>query len=102
MNERIVGEHQLLWDGKTVWINAPTGECVGRFGVHGIDFHHSVAEQLQGHPQCLACTHHRPSHAEWVRFRTLVRDLLDVALPAECRPAFIRHTVPFGETGDDD
>jgi hypothetical protein len=97
MNGRIINGQQILWDGQTVWINAPSGECLGRFGAGGIDFHRTMAEQMAGHPECLECTHHRPAYPEWERFVALVKEVLGVELPLESRPSFIKHTEPLPE-----
>ncbi|MDG3444613.1 hypothetical protein [Nitrospirillum amazonense] len=59
---------EILSDGVSVWVNAPTGECIARFGRGGVDVHRTVADQVAGMPECLACTHHRPDAAAWAMF----------------------------------
>lgn len=47
---------------QTVWVNVSDGSCVGRFSKRfGMDIHTTVDEQLQGKPQCLHCTHGKPT-----------------------------------------
>lgn len=47
-------------DGRTVWVNATSGECLARFGRFGIDVHRTLEAQMAGEGQCLLCTHARP------------------------------------------
>jgi hypothetical protein len=61
-------EFQIITDGRTIWVNAPTGECVGRFSKFGIDAHTTVEEQLNGASQCLHCTHIKPDMNAWNEF----------------------------------
>lgn len=56
-------------DGKTVWVHALDGSTVGRFSkVFGMDIHTSITEQMSGAPQCLHCTHSRPTKQDWLEF----------------------------------
>jgi len=42
MKEQIVAGYQVLSDGRTCWVNAPTGESVARFSAVGIDVHRRI------------------------------------------------------------
>lgn len=53
---------------RAIWVNAPTGECIGRFGIMGIDVHRPMNEQHLG--QCLDCIHARVTRSDWDRFVT--------------------------------
>jgi len=46
---------QLMWDGRTFWVNAGDGSSVARFGPAGIDIHRTAKEQAEGANQCLDC-----------------------------------------------
>lgn len=65
-----------------IWINYEDGSSVARFNTRtGIDIHNSITEQLSGKPQCLWCTHEKPSVNEWRSFREKVRDYYGIDLP---------------------
>lgn len=56
--------------GRTVWVNAPDGSCVGRFSkTFGVDVHTTGVQQMSGNAECLYCTHEKPGPSEWTRFR---------------------------------
>lgn len=70
---------------RAIWVNAETGECIGRFGVYGIDVHRRMVDQHLG--ECLDCTHGRVTPAEWTRFQESMLahhgvDLSDVDMPS--------------------
>lgn len=46
--------HEQRTDGRTVWVNADDGMCIGRLSPAGIDIHHGTAGQLAGE-HCLFC-----------------------------------------------
>lgn len=46
---------QLMWDGRTLWVNGSDGGSIARFGPAGIDIHRPALEQLEGKNQCLDC-----------------------------------------------
>ena len=46
---------ELLWDGRTLWVNETAGGSIARFGPAGIDIHRSTLEQVKGGHQCLHC-----------------------------------------------
>ena len=81
---------ETLSDGKTVWVNAPDGSCIGRFSRFGIDVHRTASDQMRDAPECLDCTHGRPRLAEWRRFQIGMRRHHAVGVGDEHMPAFIR------------
>lgn len=67
---------------RKIWVHASDGSTVGRFDARaGIDIHNTVQDQLAGKPQCLHCTHGRPTSEDWRTFRRHARELwsLDIA-----------------------
>lgn len=65
-----------------VWINAADGSCIGRFSKRfGIDVHTTLSEQLDGAPQCLYCTHHPATEADWQDFRRAMKQHHGVIIP---------------------
>lgn len=79
-----VGEWSVQIGHQAVWVNASTGECLGRFGRMGIDVHRRVEDQGLG--QCLDCTHSRTTREDWCRFQqSMMRfhgvDLSDLPTP---------------------
>lgn len=62
-------------DRKTVWVHSEKdGSTVGRFSkTFGMDVHHPVSEQLLGKPQCLSCTHEKPTREVWLEFCRLMK-----------------------------
>lgn len=73
-------------DGKTVWVNAEDGSCIGRFGKMGIDIHRDMEAQLSGKAQCLMCTHGITGVAEWEQFVEAMKTLYDVDVKEKYRP----------------
>lgn len=69
--------------GNTLWVHAPDGSTVGRFSRRfGVDLHTTVTEQLNGAHQCLFCTHHAPSKSDWDDFRSRLKMVYGVDMPA--------------------
>jgi hypothetical protein len=67
---------------RRIWINGPDGSNVARFDNRfGMDIHRSVTEQMNGAPQCLHCTHKKPTVVEWDDFRRKVEHYFGVAVP---------------------
>lgn len=60
--------HEITSNGKTVWVNAPDGMCIGRFSRFGIDVHRNFKEQAAGMGECLNCTHELPDLSGWREF----------------------------------
>lgn len=74
-------EIQLSEPRNVVWIHAPDGSTVGRFGRMGIDLHTTVTEQMAGAPQCRLCTHDTPSIEDWQLFRAKALEWWGVEVP---------------------
>lgn len=77
-------------DGKTVWVNAEDGSCIGRFGRMGIDIHRDMTAQLSGQVQCLMCTHGVTGVPEWEQFVKAMKDLYNVDVGERYRPERLR------------
>ena len=83
------GDIEIFSDGRTVWVNTP--ECaIGRFGPYGIDVHRTIQAQMEGQPECLACTHGPTNLADWRRFQTLMIEHYNVMIPDNHMPSSIR------------
>lgn len=76
-------EIQLSANRNTVWILAPDGSTVGRFGRMGIDLHTTISEQIAGAPQCRLCTHGQSTLADWALFREKALEWWGVEVPAD-------------------
>lgn len=75
---------QLANDGRTVWVTAADGSCVGRFSkTFGLDVHTTVTEQMSGKAQCLYCTHAPAGRREWSVFRAKVLEHHQIDVPAD-------------------
>jgi hypothetical protein len=82
--------HTVETRHRAVWVNGPQGECLGRFGVYGIDVHRTFAEQVAGLGQCLDCTHARTGATDWRRFVTAMREFHGVDLSGMDVPEWVR------------
>lgn len=80
---------ELVTDGKTVWVNADDGMCVGRFSERGVDVHNDVAAQMETGRQCLACVHDLPPEKAWDVFRDRMAAHYGVDIPSGARPDFL-------------
>lgn len=70
--------------GKRVWINYEDGSSVARFNTTtGVDIHNSVTDQLDGKPQCLWCTHGKPTYQTWLSFIEKVSELYGLVIPVD-------------------
>lgn len=58
--------HEVISDGVTVWVNGAEN-CLGRFGVNGIDIHKELSKSHGGN-ECLFCTHAPTTRVEWDLF----------------------------------
>lgn len=81
--------HQIISDGRTVWVNAADGECVGRFSKFGIDVHQTARRQWQGEGECLYCTHEPPDSEGWNIFQREMLHHHGVDIGDEHKPRFI-------------
>lgn len=78
--------NEIFGDGKTVWVNNSSGDCIARFGALGIDIHTSVEEQLKGASQCLFCTHRKTDINDWKAFKVKVKELFGIDVPEQLSP----------------
>jgi len=77
-------------DGRTVWVNAHDGSCIGRFSKFGVDVHRTAEDQLKGMPQCLDCGKEETPRASWDRFVHSMMVHHGVVVGAEHMPDFVR------------
>ena len=71
-------------DGRTVWVHASDGSCVGRFSkTFGLDVHKTLAGQIEGGSQCLYCTHEPAGAREWNEFRAQMLAHHNIEVPAD-------------------
>lgn len=81
--------HAVEIGARAVWVNAgDTGECLGRFGVYGIDVHRRISNQHLG--ECLDCTHARTTAADWQRFQRSMLAHHEVDLSGVPTPGFVK------------
>jgi hypothetical protein len=71
---------------RAIWVNSET-ECIGRFGMFGIDVHRRLADQHLGLGECLDCTHTRTTPDDWRKFQNSMLahhgvDLSHIAVPS--------------------
>lgn len=86
-----MNEVEVRSDGRTVWVNSGvSGACVGRFSRFGIDIHNDLEVQMANGGQCLDCTHHHPSLADWQRFRKGMLDFYEVEVEEKHRPRWVK------------
>ena len=89
MQQSLIGEVQILHDGRTVWVNDKEGN-IGRFGPFGVDVHRTIAEQIATGTECLACTH-GPTHLpDWREFQALMQEHHGVTVSDDHMPTKIR------------
>lgn len=89
MQQSLIGEVQILYDGRRVWVNDPEGN-IGRFGPFGVDVHRTISEQMATGKECLACTH-GPTHLEdWRNFQALMREHYGVTISDDFMPMKIK------------
>jgi hypothetical protein len=79
-------ENEITTDGKTVWVNSPKGECIGRFSNRGIDVHRTLDDQLKGLSQCLDCCHGKSVYEMWCRFQQSMLKFHRVVIPDDFKP----------------
>lgn len=82
--------HEILADGKTVWVNSGVdGNCLARFGRGGIDIHSTMAEQMEGGKQCPLCTHRQPTELDWGLFQSAMLKFYGVEIKEEWKPKWV-------------
>lgn len=78
--------YEIESDGRVVWVNSDSGECVGRFSAKGVDVHRSIEDQMRGESQCLDCCHGLPFDEMWARFLASMRQFYAVEIDPVHRP----------------
>ena len=71
-------------DGKTVWVNGEIN-CLGRFGVMGIDVHRTLDEQSEN-GECLYCTHEPTNKQDWETFKVKIKEHFDIDVSDKYMP----------------
>ena len=85
----VSSKHEIIWDGRSVWVNDETGCCIGRFTRRGVDVHKTGPDQVATGIQCLDCFHDvEPAHA-WDRFVRSMKLHHGVSVPVSARPGFV-------------
>lgn len=80
---------QVISDERSVWVNAANGECLARFGPFGVDVHRTLAEQNEGMPECLACTHGPTTEEDWALFQTETMRHHSVSIDDSHKPTYL-------------
>jgi hypothetical protein len=87
MLETLTQEHQILSDGRQVWVNSAQGMCIGRFSAGGVDIHLDYEEQLAQGKECLECFVRTPdAQSDWQRFVVGMQHHYGVQVDEEHRP----------------
>lgn len=74
-------EVQYTQEKLKLWVHSSKGETVARFDVRfGMDIHNSLCEQVKGKPQCLHCTHEKPTHTDFNLFCGKVEEMWGVVI----------------------
>ena len=73
-------DHDVQYDGKTVWVHSSDGFTVARFGTRGIDVH------LPDASGCLECTHGPTDLKAWERFVEACGEHYGCEIPPEATP----------------
>lgn len=83
IQERTIDGHQVIWDGRTVWINDPAGTNRARYNgrLGHMDVHHDLEMQARLGRQCASC-----GTADWETFTAAVKNHLGIELPDDMRP----------------
>lgn len=81
------GDFEITSDGRTVWVNANCGMCVGRFTKNHVDIHASAKEQMNG-VHCLDCFPSRGKSLDesWKQFKESMLTHHKVEIPEIYKP----------------
>lgn len=60
--------HEIITDGKTVWVNGPFGECLGRFSNLAYEVLRTMEEQERGMPPLRMTITRESSIHDWFKF----------------------------------
>jgi len=89
MRQQIVQGFEVMSDGKTVWVNAPTGESVARFSWNGIDVHRRFEEQ-RTKGACLDCQPGPLGQEGWCNFKALMLQHYQLVVSDRHRPRVLK------------
>ena len=81
--------HEVMSDGRTVWVNAADGCCVGRFSKQGIDVHYGAEQQMLIGRQCLQCKKGPCDAEDWLEFRAAMRLHFNINVAEAHAPTFL-------------
>ncbi len=83
MNEIIIKNFQVQWDGFKVWVNGPDGSSRARYDSrsNAMDIHHNVEIQMETGKQCDLC-----GKGTWEDFVRGVSERIGIDLPDSVRP----------------
>jgi hypothetical protein len=91
MQQKTTINHEIQFDGKTVWVHLSTGETIARFSRFGIDIHTTIEEQLQNcRPQCLNCFHGKPTLEHWREFQDKMLSIYQIEISNKYKPNYLR------------
>jgi hypothetical protein len=80
---------EILTDGRTVWVNADPGICIGRFSRLGAEVHNDFEAMTQGGKECLERWHGRMTTKHWVRWVSSMRRHYGIDIGNEYAPRFL-------------
>tara|TARA_Y100000034_G_scaffold128232_1_gene182489 strand:+ start:221 stop:625 length:405 start_codon:yes stop_codon:yes gene_type:complete len=78
---RLVPDHDIVSDGKTVWVNSAQG-CLGRFSPNGVDVHKTAQGQIESGTACLDCS----EVPDWGEFVRSMKEHHGIEIPKTYRP----------------
>lgn len=81
--------HEIISDGKTVWVNDSSGCCIGRFSRNGIDVHHTGKVQMDTGYECIDCKPGRTTIEDWKAFQKGMKEHHGVTVPDRKKPKFL-------------
>lgn len=81
-------QHEIISDGRVVWVNAANGCCLARFSKNGIDVHHDLKGQETG-IQCLDCAPGPTDLAAWRQFQLSVLRYHGIDVDDSYKPKFL-------------
>lgn len=82
-------QHEIQADSRTVWVNGADGSNLGRFSRWGVDIHTTIAAQMNGAGQCLACTGGHTKMSDWRDFQHGMLEHHGVTVPDDAMPVFL-------------
>lgn len=75
-------KHEVIYsyNHQKLWINSSVdGSNIARFDTRfGMDIHNSITDQMNGKPQCLYCTHTKPTEEDFNTFCKKVKEIFNI------------------------